>query len=172
MITQIKGLHHVTSMASHAQPNNAFFTQTLGLRRVKKTVTFDAPDVYHLYYGDAQGTPGSVMTYFPFPHAARGKPGVGEVSTTVFTVPKGSLAAWEDRLATFGVTGQRGLRFGQARLEFDGPDGDAFALQEGEDARPQWTGGGVGADMAIHGFHSAAMRLADAAASAELLASL
>lgn len=169
MITQIKGLHHVTSMASHAQPNNAFFTQTLGLRRVKKTVNFDAPDVYHLYYGDAQGTPGSVMTYFPFPHAARGKPGVGEVSTTVFTVPKDSLAAWEDRLATFGVTGQRGLRFGQARLEFDGPDGDAFALQEGEDARPQWTGGGVGADMAIHGFHSAAMRLADAAASAELL---
>ena len=169
MITQIQGLHHVTSMASHAQANNAFFTRTLGLRRVKKTVNFDAPDVYHLYYGDEVGTPGSVMTYFPFPHAARGKPGVGEVSTTVFSVPKGSLPAWEDRLATFDVKGTRETRFGAARLEFAGPDGDAFALQEVDEARPQWTEGGVSADMAIHGFHSAAMRLADAAASTELL---
>lgn len=70
MLDQIKGLHHVTSLASNAGPNNAFFTDTLGLRRIKKTVNFDAPDVYHLYYGDATGTPGSVMTYFPFPMAA------------------------------------------------------------------------------------------------------
>ena len=79
MLKQIKGLHHVTSLASSASENNAFFTNVLGLRRVKKTVNFDAPDVYHLYYGDEVGTPGSVMTYFPFPHAARGKRGVGEV---------------------------------------------------------------------------------------------
>src|SRR5580700_2917908 len=78
-INQIKGLHHVTSLAAEAQANNAFFTKTLGLRRVKKTVNFDAPDVYHLYYGDEIGTPGSVMTYFPFPDAARGRPGTGEV---------------------------------------------------------------------------------------------
>ena len=65
MLTQIQGLHHVTSMASDARANNAFFTDTLGLRRVKKTVNFDAPEVYHLYYGDEHGTPGSVMTYFP-----------------------------------------------------------------------------------------------------------
>ena len=71
MLTQIQGLHHVTSMASDARANNAFFTDTLGLRRVKKTVNFDAPDVYHLYYGDEAGTPGSVMTYFPFPHIGR-----------------------------------------------------------------------------------------------------
>ena len=91
MLTQIKGLHHVTSLASNAQANNAFFTEAMGLRRVKKTVNFDAPDVYHLYYGDALGTPGSVMTYFPFPNAARGKRGVGEVSRTAFAVPRGSL---------------------------------------------------------------------------------
>jgi glyoxalase family protein len=65
MIKEIKGLHHVTSMAADANTNNQFFTQTLGLRRVKKTVNFDAPEVYHLYYGDEVGTPGSVMTYFP-----------------------------------------------------------------------------------------------------------
>ena len=67
MIKDIKGLHHVTSMASDARLNNAFFTETLGLRRVKQTVNFDAPDIYHLYYGDSRGSPGTVMTYFPFP---------------------------------------------------------------------------------------------------------
>src|ERR1700752_4252510 len=82
MLTQIRGLHHVTSMAADARANNAFFTDTLGLRRVKKTVNFDAPDVYHLYYGDEHGTPGSVMTYFPFPNiGTRGK-GTGEVGQT------------------------------------------------------------------------------------------
>jgi glyoxalase family protein len=78
MLDQIKGLHHVTSMASDARSNNAFFTDTLGLRRVKKTVNFDAPDVYHLYYADEFGTPGTVMTYFPFPNigpAARARRG-------------------------------------------------------------------------------------------------
>jgi glyoxalase family protein len=89
-LNQIKGLHHVTALASGAQANNAFFTKALGLRRVKKTVNFDAPSVYHLYYGDEAGTPGSVMTYFPFPRAAKGKPGNGEISTTAFAVPEGS----------------------------------------------------------------------------------
>ena len=87
MLNQIKGLHHVTSLASSARGNNEFFTRTLGLRRVKKTVNFDAPDVYHLYYGDEVGSPGSVMTYFPFPRAARGRPGTGEVGRTSFAVP-------------------------------------------------------------------------------------
>lgn len=95
MLNQIKGLHHVTAMAKDAAENNAFWTKTLGLRRVKQTVNFDEPSVYHLYYGDAQGTPGSVMTYFPFPHIARGRPGTGEVGTTVFSVPEGSLGFWQ-----------------------------------------------------------------------------
>ncbi|MEL7203767.1 MAG: ring-cleaving dioxygenase, partial [Pseudomonadota bacterium] len=82
MITDIKGLHHVTSMAADANENNTFFTDTLGLRRIKKTVNFDAPDVYHLYYGDETGTPGSVMTYFPFPGMRRGHRGAGEVGVT------------------------------------------------------------------------------------------
>ena len=171
MLNQIKGLHHVTSLASSASRNNAFFTDALGLRRVKKTVNFDAPDVYHLYYGDAQGTPGSVMTYFPFPQAARGRPGTGEVGRTSFSVPEGSLDAWADRLSTFETAGlSRDTRFGQDRVLFDGPDGDAFALVgTRDDERAPWTGNGVGEDMAIRGFHSADMRLRDAGASAELL---
>ena len=170
MLSQIKGLHHVTSLASGAQTNNQFFTETLGLRRVKKTVNFDAPDVYHLYYGDAAGTPGSVMTYFPFPNAARGRPGTGEVATTAFSVPKGSLNAWGDHLATSGVTGlSTGTRFGESALRFEGPDGDGFALVEADDPRSPWTTDAVSENMAIRGFHSAAMRLHDGGATAELL---
>ena len=167
----IRGLHHVTSLASGAAENNAFFTRVLGLRRVKKTVNFDAPDVYHLYYGDAAGTPGTVMTYFPFPRAARGRRGSAEVSVTAFSVPPGSLGAWEERLGTFGVTGiARDDRLGAGRVLFDGPDGERFALTETEgDARHPWTGGGIGADMAIRGFHGVELRLADPGATADLL---
>jgi glyoxalase family protein len=170
MLNQIKGLHHVTSLASSASRNNAFFTGALGLRRVKKTVNFDAPDVYHLYYGDEAGTPGTVMTYFPFPHAARGRPGIGEVGRTSFSVPEDSLGAWAERLADHNTRTERDTRFGEERLLFEGPDGDAFALVEvNEDSRTPWTGGGISEDMAIRGFHSADMRLKDEGASAELL---
>ena len=98
----IKGLHHVTSIAADANENNQFFTKTLGLRRVKKTVNFDAPEVYHLYYGDEIGTPGSVMTYFPFAQMQRGKRGVGEVgvrmaSTSLYALRK----SWRMRARTF-----------------------------------------------------------------------
>src|ERR1700741_2640185 len=117
MITQIKGLHHVTAMARDAAENNAFWTKTLGLRRVKQTVNFDEPSIYHLYYGDEIGTPGSVMTYFPFPNIARGKPGTGEVGTTVFSVPKGSLDFWQQRLTAQGVGNlERDESFGEKRL--------------------------------------------------------
>lgn len=171
MLNQIKGLHHVTSLASSASKNNAFFTDTLGLRRVKQTVNFDAPDVYHLYYGDETGSPGSVMTYFPFPMAGRGKAGVGEVGRTSFSVPKETLDAWTERLAMLDVDAlDRDTRFGEDRVLFAGPDGDAFALvgTEGDDRAP-WTGGGISEDMAIRGFHGADMRLRDEGASAELL---
>jgi glyoxalase family protein len=171
MLNQIQGLHHVTSMASGARANNAFFTDTLGLRRVKKTVNFDAPDVYHLYYGDEAGTPGSVMTYFPFQNAARGRPGSGEVGSSVFSVPEGTLGFWEKRLADQGVTGiKAGELFGEKRLAFDGPDGDGFALVETrDDTRAPWSNGGVGTDEAIRGFHSASLRLKDGSATEELL---
>lgn len=171
MLDQIEGLHHVTSMARDANENNAFFTKVLGLRRVKRTVNFDAPDVYHLYYGDEVGTPGTVMTYFPFPDIARGQRGAGEVGTTVFAVPEGALPFWRARLAGLGAGGPtEATRFGQAQLGFAGPDGDGFALveQPGDDRAP-WTGGGVGADEAIRGFHAVSLRLRSTGQTAELL---
>jgi glyoxalase family protein len=171
MIDQIKGLHHVTSMAASAGTNNKFFTDTLGLRRVKKTVNFDSPDTYHLYYGDEIGSPGSVMTYFPFAHIARGRPGTGEVGTTLFSVPEGSFGFWTDRLGKAGAEGIKAdTAFGENRLHFAGPDGDGFALVEvKDDARKQFIGNGISEDHAIRGFHSASLRLRDEGATAELL---
>jgi glyoxalase family protein len=171
MLTQIKGLHHVTSMAADAQDNNTFFTKTLGLRRVKKTVNFDAPDVYHLYYGDEIGSPGSVMTYFPFPHIVNGSRGAGEVAETVFSVPGGSLGYWKERLSAHGVANlQEEESFGETRLRFAGPDGDGFALAEvSGDTRPAFGGGPVPAEDGVHGFHGVTMRLRDGGATGELL---
>lgn len=130
----IKGLHHVTSMASDARQNNRFFTDTLGLRRVKQTVNFDDPNVYHLYYGDENGSAGTVMTYFPFPNMMLGRPGVGEVGETQFAVPKGALKFWQDRFTAQGVDGlETDTTFGANRLRFMGPDGDSLALIESAD---------------------------------------
>mgnify|MGYP006271935615 CR=1 FL=1 len=171
MLKQINGLHHVTSIASDAQTNNDFFTKTLGLRRVKKTVNFDAPEVYHLYYGDEVGTPGSVMTYFPFQNAKRGRPGLGEVGTTIFAVPQGALPWWKERLGSMGVGGlKEETVFGESRLYFDGPDGDGFALAEvpGDDRTP-WESHGVDADHAIRGFRGAQFRVSDGGATEELM---
>ncbi len=171
MLTQIKGLHHVTAMARNAAENNRFFTHTLGLRRVKQTVNFDEPSVYHLYYGDAVGTPGTVMTHFPFPHIIRGRPGTGEVGVTAFSVPEGTLDFWQERLAADRVGDLvRSSSFGEERLSFRAPEGDALALVEAaDDPREPWTGNGVGAEHAIRGFHSAALRLTDGGATEELL---
>ena len=171
MLTQINGLHHVTSLARSAQTNSDFFTKILGLRRVKKTVNFDRPEVYHLYYGDEIGTPGSVMTYFPFPNAVQGQRGPGEVGVTRFSVPTGTLPFWKARLAAAGVTALSDTAtFGEAGLLFDGPDGDSLALVETPgDARTPWQGAGIADDDAIRGFHSASLTVADGGATEELM---
>ncbi|RVV96691.1 ring-cleaving dioxygenase [Mesobaculum littorinae] len=170
MPNQIQGIHHVTSLASDARAVDSFFTAGLGLRRVKKTVNFDAPDVYHLYYGDAVGTPGSVMTYFPFPDAARGRRGSGEVGETRFAVPPGSLPAWRDRLEALDAAPRPGTLFDAPMLGFSGPDGDGFALVEAEDDRTPWDAAGIAPGMAVRGFHSARLDLADIGPTADLLA--
>ncbi len=171
MIKDIKGLHHITSMASDARDNNRFFTDTLGLRRVKKTVNFDEPSVYHLYYGDEQGTPGTVMTYFPFPHMMAGRAGVGEVGETQFSVPKGALPFWKDRLSAQGVGGiEADTAFGANRLRFSGPDSDGFALVEtADDARTPWITDGISDQVAIRGFSGARFNLHATEATEELL---
>jgi len=95
----INGLHHITVIASDPQQNYNFYTEILGMRFVKQTVNFDAPDVYHFYFADELGTPGTVLTFFPFPNAKRGKRGIGEVTIVSFSIPIGSLDFWVEHFS-------------------------------------------------------------------------
>lgn len=163
MTLPILGLHHVTSKSSDPRGTDQFWRLALGLRRIKQTVNFDNPSVYHLYYGNAAAAPGSVMTYFPFPGLARGRRGTGEVSAVAFSVPSGSLDFWQARLGSLGA-GQVKLetRFGEAGVSFTAPDGDAFWLIDAE--------GKQGDDeTAISGLRGVALTLADIGATVDIL---
>ena len=125
----IVGLHHVTAFASDPQRNLDFYTETLGLRFLKRTVNFDDPGTYHFYFGDDLGSPGTIMTSFPGPRAARGTPGVGETSHVAFSIPLQSIDFWADRLAVAGVPVERtGKRFDEEVLTFADPDGMKIEL--------------------------------------------
>lgn len=120
----IVGLHHVTAIASDPQRNLDFYTELLGLRFVKRTINFDDPGTYHFYFGDDAGSPGTILTFFPWPHATRGSLGAGETSATAFLVPTDSLRFWQHRLLEAGVPVEHGdLRFGDPVLRFSDPDG-------------------------------------------------
>src|SRR5258708_16644069 len=101
-MASVSGIHHVTAITGDAQRNVDFYVGVLGLRLVKKTVNFDDPGSYHLYYGDELGRPGSVMTFFVWPGAPRGRVGLGQVTATAFSVPAGSLGWWAERLVAAG----------------------------------------------------------------------
>src|ERR1700743_374345 len=103
----IVGLHHVTAIASDPQRNLDFYTDVLGLRLVKRTINFDDPGTYHFYFGDDAGSPGTILTFFHWPHATRGSLGVGETSATAFSVPLASLEFWENRLLSAGIPAER-----------------------------------------------------------------
>ena len=120
----ISGLHHVTALGGDAARNVAFYTRLLGLRLVKKTVNFDDPGTYHLYYGDEAGRPGTVLTFFPWPLAAAGQRGAGQVTAATLRVPAGSLGWWRERLRGAGVVAEEApASFGEERLRLLDPDG-------------------------------------------------
>ncbi len=166
------GIHHVTAIAGPARRNIDFYTRTLGLRLVKKTVNFDDPSTYHFYYGDEAGHPGTVLTFFPWEHAAPGRLGIGETQETVFRVPEGSVGFWTHRFIEHGVSHDAlEKRFGETVLAFKDPDGMRLALVAvpGIEDEPAWTTGEVPAEHAIRGFHSASLLLADAAPTGAIL---
>ena len=125
----MRGIHHVTAIAGNPARNLNFYTRTLGLRFVKKTVNFDDPGTYHFYYGDEAGHPGSILTFFPWEHAAPGRGGLGLTQTTAFRVPVTSIGFWTHRLAEKGVKHDAPVeRFGETVFSFSDPDGMSLAL--------------------------------------------
>ncbi|CAH1650072.1 putative ring-cleaving dioxygenase MhqO [Hyphomicrobiales bacterium] len=169
---QTNGLHHVTAISGPARRNLDFYTRVLGLRLVKKTVNFDDPGTYHLYFGDADAAPGSILTFFPWEHAAPGRLGVGETQETVFRVPEGSIGFWTHRFVELGVPHEApAKRFGESVLSFRDPDGMRLALVglPGVEREPAWSEGGIAPENAIRGFHSVSLLLADAAPTGAIL---
>ncbi len=125
----IVGLHHVTAIASNPQRNLDFYTELLGLRFVKRTINFDDPGTYHFYFGDDAGSPGTILTFFPWPRATQGQTGIGETTATAFSVSPSSLDFWEQRLEQAGVPAERlDPRFGDGVLGFADPDGMRLEL--------------------------------------------
>ena len=152
MQVKLEGLHHVTAICADAQRNVDFYARVLGLRLVKKTVNFDAPDVYHLYYGDERGTPGSIMTFFEFPDAAPGRAGAGMVHTVCWRVSSTeALDFWEQRLRAEGVEAERSGR----ALRFDDPEGlrNALVVTDVPDAPLAAHADGIPDEHALQGFH-------------------
>ncbi len=156
MNPHLTGIHHVTAVASDPQGNVDFYVGVLGLRLIKRTVNFDDPGTYHLYYGDGAGSPGTIMTFFPWPGAPRGRVGTGQVGVTSFSIPKGAVSYWQDRLARHDVDVEKPTsRFGEEVLAFSDPDGLPLELiAAAHDARAGWPDGPVSPPYAIRGFHS------------------
>ncbi|MBH0172205.1 ring-cleaving dioxygenase [Fictibacillus sp. 23RED33] len=170
MTMRTDGIHHITAIVGNPQENVDFYAGVLGLRLVKKTVNFDDPGTYHLYFGDEGGSPGTIMTFFPWPDAYRGRVGSGQVGTTSFVVPEGSLPFWEERLVKFAVEYKKTVRFKEEYLEFLDPHGlrlEIVARQEGKNS--EWSFGEVTPQHAIKGFGGAVLLSAAPQATEQVL---
>lgn len=163
MENKILGLHHITAIANEAQRNLDFYTKTLGQRLVKKTVNFDDPGTYHFYFGDEKGTPGTVLTFFPWEGIGQGKNGAGMATEIGYSVPPNSLEFWKNRLAEHHITHDEEVaeRFGEKLLHLEDPDGLRLALIEplAPDNRQSWETNEIKEDVATRGFHSTTLTL-------------
>jgi glyoxalase family protein len=162
MDTEIRGLHHVTAIASDPQRNLDFYVGLLGLRFVKRTVNFDDPGSYHFYFGDGRGTPGTILTFFPWPGARRGIRGTGQIDATAFAISPDSLSYWLDRFKQRHVTAERTSPcFGEEGIRFVDPDGLLIELIASS-SLPQvepWPDSPIPQEHVLHGFHSVSAAL-------------
>lgn len=175
MNNSVKGFHHITAIAGDAKRNLTFYTEVLGLRLVKKTVNFDDPGTYHFYFGDETGTPGTILTFFPWEGVPKGRQGTGMATEVGYSVPAGSLPFWKERLARFGIgVVTSGSRFGEPFVTFEDPDGLPLSLVEpaATDNRQPWTTDEIGPGVAIRGFHSATLTLKHIERTATILTGL
>ena len=172
MENRILGIHHITAIAGYAKRNYDFYTKVLGLRFIKKTVNFDDPKTYHFYFGDEVGSPGTILTFFPWEGVPRGKQGSGMPTEIGYSVPDKSLAFWTQRFKEYyvNVTGT-GTRFGEEYIAFEDPDGLPLTLIIPKDAdnRKPWETDEVKADVATKGFHSITLTLTSVKETASVL---
>ncbi|WP_342332804.1 ring-cleaving dioxygenase [Pedobacter sp. FW305-3-2-15-E-R2A2] len=171
-MNKILGLHHITAIAGSAQKNHEFYTRVLGLRLVKKTVNFDDPGTYHLYYGDERGSAGTILTFFPWEGIAQGKNGTGMATEIGYAVNSGSLAFWKDRFEAFQVRHEEAEeRFGETLLKFKDPDGLELSLivPATADTRIPWETNEVNIENATKGFHSTTLTLKSIDKTAKVL---
>jgi predicted esterase/catechol 2,3-dioxygenase-like lactoylglutathione lyase family enzyme len=157
----ISGIHHITAVASSAVDNLTFYEKTLGLRLVKQTVNFDDPFTYHLYYGDGQGSPGTILTFFPWENLPQGRSGAGMVTAIAFSITRNSIDFWTQRLSSFGINVNTEVRFGDPVVRFSDPHGLPIELI-GISQRLStvfWKDGPIVEAHAITGFHSATATL-------------
>ena len=172
MKQSVQGIHHITAIASDPQANVDFYHHLLGQRLVKTTINFDDPGTYHFYFGDALGTPGTILTFFPWRHMRRGQRGNGEIAATAYAIRPGSMPFWQARLAQHGVTvGALQTRFGHSVLPFEDPDGMILELvTTAEPATVQvWQEGPIPAEHALLGFYAATAWVTEVGPTAELL---
>ena len=175
MSIKFAGIHHVTAIAEDPQENVDFYEGVLGLRLVKKTVNFDDPGSYHLYYGDATGNPGTIMTFFSWPGVHRGRIGNGQVSATSFAVPEDSLGYWVERLLQHGVRfEQPKKRFEETVLAFRDPDGLAIELvtRRGGEGGDVWERSSVPSEYAIWGISGVSLSEQSGEITRDLLVSI
>jgi glyoxalase family protein len=169
---RVNGLHHITAIAGPAQENLDFYADVLGMRLVKKSVNQDDPTTYHLFYADAEGHPGSDLTFFPWPQLAPPRPGHGLAVEVGLEVPPGSLGYWESRLRRHGARLRDiEMRFGQRVLPLVDPHGLRVALVEGDAARrfTPWDGSPVPPERQVRGLHGAQLWERDALATTTFL---
>lgn len=170
---KLHGIHHITAIASDPQRNLDFYTELLGLRLVKRTVNFDDPSAYHFYFGDRIGTPGTILTFFPWPGARRGSRGTGQIVATSYAISRSALDFWRDRLKQAHVAAEEvSSRFGESALRFTDPDGLLLELITGEtsnDAVSLEDESLVPAEFALRGFHSPTLELQRATLTVQLL---
>lgn len=172
MNDRILGIHHITAIAGQAQRNYDFYTKILGLRMVKKTVNFDDPGTYHFYYGNEKGSPGTILTFFPWTYVKKGTPGVGMATEIGYAVPTGSLDFWADRFKEKSIKyNQPAERFGEIYLPFQDPDGLQLNLivPGKEDEREPWKTNEINKDTATKGFHNITLTVRDVQPTAKVL---
>lgn len=158
---KILGLHHVTAIADNAQRNHDFYTRVLGLRMVKKTVNFDDPGTYHFYFEDEIGTPGTILTFFPWEGIGQGNTGVGMATQVGYSIPSGSIDFWKERFSTEGITQKEDTIFGEQSIRFSDPDGLEIVLTEtsSPDTRKGWATDEIHRGVALQGFHNVTLNL-------------